>query len=172
MTIAFPNKNRSIDRLNTNKCTGISLVELLILLAILSLAAAVAVPSFMLRRMTANEAGAIQGLKLIASAELAYAASNENRFADIDTLVKAELLDSRYRGGASVNSYRYLSGDVAGTDLDGEVPTSFGFLAIPEPGAGRFIYAIAPDQLVRYQGPAEGFKMPAGVAAGSAVETG
>ncbi len=156
--------------LKPHEHVGISLVELLILLAILSLAAAIAIPGYMMRRMIANEAAAIQGCKLIASAELAYAAANENNFGEIADLVDAELLDPRYAGELPVNGYRYRNGDVIGTDLDGECPASFGFLAVPEPGAGRFVYAIAPDQLVRYQGPATGFKMPAGIVAGTVVE--
>lgn len=150
---------------------GLSLVEFLIILAILSIVAAIAIPSLMMSRLAANEASAIQGCRLIASAEIAYAAAHEQKYTDIPTLIQAELLDQKFGGEEAVRGYRYDVGDVRGTDIDGSIPDSFGFLATPASGAGRFVYAIAPDQVVRYQGPAAGFSLPSGVTPGDPVES-
>ena len=54
---------------------GFSLVELLIVVAIIAIIAAIAVPSLLTSRQAANEAGGIQGLRTLGSAEIAYAAT-------------------------------------------------------------------------------------------------
>jgi len=150
-----------------NPVAGLTLVEVLIILAIISIAAAIAIPSIMMSRQAANEAGAIQGCRLIASAELVYAAMRDQQYADIPALVEEELLDQKYVTGEPVGGYRYALGDVEGTTLDGTPPESFGFIATPERGSGRFIYAIAPDGIVRYQGSLGSYSLPEGVSAGS-----
>jgi len=61
-------------RLKSNR--GFSLVELLIVVAIILVIAAIAIPNFLRSRMAANEAGAVQALRQIGSAEVAYSASN------------------------------------------------------------------------------------------------
>ncbi len=61
---------------------GFSLVELLIVVAIIAIIAAIAVPSLLTSRMAANEASAIQGCRTIGSAEIAFAATNNQQFTD------------------------------------------------------------------------------------------
>jgi type IV pilus assembly protein PilA len=55
--------------------TGFSLIELLIVVAIILIIAAIAIPSFLSSRMSANEAAAVANLRTVATAETAYAAS-------------------------------------------------------------------------------------------------
>lgn len=55
------------------KQTGFSLVELLIVVAIILIIAAIALPNFLSGKMAANEASAVQGLRTIQNAETAYA---------------------------------------------------------------------------------------------------
>jgi type IV pilus assembly protein PilA len=55
--------------------TGFSLIELLIVVAIILIIAAIAIPSFLSSRMSANEASAVANLRTVATAETAYAAS-------------------------------------------------------------------------------------------------
>lgn len=52
---------------------GFSLIELLIVVAIILIIAATAIPSFLSSRMSANEASAIAGVRTISTAETAYA---------------------------------------------------------------------------------------------------
>ena len=66
---------------------GFSLVELLIVVAIIAIVAAIAIPNLQTSKQAANEAGAIQGCRTIASAEIAYASTNNQQYADIATLV-------------------------------------------------------------------------------------
>jgi type IV pilus assembly protein PilA len=52
---------------------GFSLIELLIVVAIILIIAAIAIPNLIAARMSANEASAVQSLRTIQSAETAYA---------------------------------------------------------------------------------------------------
>jgi type II secretory pathway pseudopilin PulG len=149
---------------------GLSLVEVLIILAIVSIAAAIAIPSIMMSRQAAKESAAIQSCRLIASAELAYAAMHDQQYGDLPALVEEELLNPKYGASEPVGGYRYALGDVAGTNLDGIPPESFGFIATPERGSGRFVYAVAPDGIVRYQGTVGKYALPEGVSAGDPIE--
>jgi prepilin-type N-terminal cleavage/methylation domain-containing protein len=54
---------------------GFTLIELIIVVAIITVVAAIATPGLLRARMTANEASAIGSMKSITSAEIAYSAS-------------------------------------------------------------------------------------------------
>jgi len=149
---------------------GFSLVELLIVVAIIAIVAAIAIPSLLTSRQAANEASATQGCRTIGSAEIAFSATNNQQYTNITTLVSGNYLDGRFSGTGSINGYSYASGDVLGTTMDGAPPTSFGFIATPSgTGMGRFLYGIGPDQVVRYQGAVSGQSLPSGVTAGDPI---
>lgn len=146
---------------------GFSLVQLLILLALISIVAAIVVPNFMISSQKANEAVAIQGCRTISSAEDAYAAAHEGRYAGLPALIEEGLLDERYASGQSVSGYRFVPGDAA----DEAPPSSFGFVAVPSPGRGRYLFSVGPDGIVRWHSAAEGNALPAGVRPGDPVES-
>lgn len=54
------------------KQSGFSLIELLIVVAIILIVVAIAVPNFMASRMAANESGAVQETRAITTAEVVY----------------------------------------------------------------------------------------------------
>lgn len=141
---------------------GFSLVELLIVVAIIAIIAAIAVPSLLTSRMAANEAGAIEGCRTVGSAQVAFASTNNQMYTDLSTLVTQNFLDNRYIAPNGFNGYSYsenqnitFTGTAPVTTFT--PPDSFGVLATPLSGAGRYLYGIAPDQVVRYQG----FQAPA-----------
>src|SRR5881397_171363 len=149
---------------------GFSLVELLIVVAIIAIIAAIAVPSLLTARMAANEASSLQGLRTIGSAEIAFAATQNQQYTQLTSLVAGNYLDSRFTG----TGYTYTAdcaATVSGAPITGALtpPTNFGVLAQPNTGLGRFTYGIAPDQVVRFEGVASGSTFPTGSSAGSPI---
>jgi type IV pilus assembly protein PilA len=55
------------------KQAGFSVIELLIVVAIILIIAAIALPNLLMARMSANEASAVQSIRTIQSSETAYA---------------------------------------------------------------------------------------------------
>ena len=137
---------------------GFSLVELLIVVAIIAIIAAIAVPSMLTARMAANESSAIEGCRTIGSAEIAYAAVNNQMYTDLNGLVSGQFLDSRFSGSGGFNGYTYASGAVTSGGGAGATPNAFEFVADTATGraTGRYKYGVAPDQVVRYLGLSAG----------------
>ena len=153
---------------------GFSLVELLIVVAIIAIIAAIAVPSLLTARMAANEASSLQGLRTIGSAQIAFAATQNQQYTQLTSLVAGNYLDSRFTGAGYINGYTYstdCAATVTGAPITGALtpPTNFGVLATPNTGLGRFTYGIAPDQVVRFEGVATGSTFPTGSSAGSPI---
>ncbi len=148
---------------------GFSLVELLIVVAIIAIIAAIAVPSLLTSKQAANEAGAIQGCRTIGSAEIAFAAVNNQKYTDLAALVSQNYLDGRFALATGFNGYTYGVATVTGSAGGNVEPTGFGYMATPTTGNGRYYYGIAPDQVVRYLGLVSGATAPAGLTAGDPI---
>ena len=73
---------------------GFSLLELLIVVAIILIIATIAIPSLLRSRQQANESAAVANLRNLNSAQLQYSAANRNLFGDINDLIVAELVPS------------------------------------------------------------------------------
>jgi type IV pilus assembly protein PilA len=103
---------------------GFSLIELLIVVAIILIIAAIAIPNYLSSRMSANEACAVASVRTISTAETAYATTYPTvgysvLLADLSdggssnctpTAVQACLLDSNLAGGTkSGYSFTYAN---------------------------------------------------------------
>jgi type IV pilus assembly protein PilA len=143
-------------RISMKNEQGFSLIELLIVVAIIAVIAAIAVPSLLQAKMAANEAGAIQGCRTLGSSEVAYAAVNNSTYSLLADLQTGGFIDARFTDGVNgYNGYTYADGVVMAS---AGVPADFGILATPIAGSGtgRYIYGISVDQVVRYEGEANG----------------
>ena len=93
---------------NSNK--GFTLIELMIVVAIIAIIAAIAIPNLLRSRMQSNESSAIGNLRTIVGSEVAYHAANYEYTADFADLTGAtpSFLDGNWAGTKS--GYNYVLG--------------------------------------------------------------
>src|SRR5438552_4071057 len=92
---------------------GFSLLELLIVVAIILIIATIAIPSLLRSRQAANESAAVADLRTINTAQITYLSSAQGNYGNITQLMGAGLLDSRFAG---VMSGYNFSVTTCGTD--------------------------------------------------------
>jgi type IV pilus assembly protein PilA len=123
------------------KNSGFSLLELLIVVAIILIIATIAIPSLLRSRQAAQESSAVSNIRTINTAEVTYLSSNGGNYGSIPELITAGLLDNRF--ATSVSGYTF-SVTASGSDYTANAtPTST--------NAGRYGYFSTPDAVVRYQ---------------------
>ena len=120
---------------------GFSLLELLIVVAIILIIATIAIPSLLRSRQAANESSAVANTRTINTAEVSYLSSAGGNFGTIADLIAAGYIDSRFNGPVSGYSFTVTA---SGADYTANAfPTSA--------NTGRFGYFALPDAVVRYQ---------------------
>src|SRR5262245_29153469 len=123
------------------KNRGVSLLELLIVVAIILIIATIAIPSLLRSRQAAQESSAVAQIRTVNTAEVTYLSSNGGNYGSVPELITAGLLDNRF--ATSVSGYTFLVTASASDYTATATPTTT--------NAGRFGYFSVPDAVVRYQ---------------------
>lgn len=95
------------------KQKGFSLIELLIVVAIILIIAAIAIPNLIKSKMAANEASAVGSLRTVNTAELTYSSTYGTGFTQLSVLGSSGLIDN-VLGGGTKSGYT-IKADVAGS---------------------------------------------------------
>jgi prepilin-type N-terminal cleavage/methylation domain-containing protein len=121
---------------------GFSLLELLIVVAIILIIATIAIPSLLRSRQAANESAAVANLRTINTAQVTYLSSAAGKYGDLPDLIAAKLLDDTFTGTKA--GYNYS------VNLDA-TSSDYTIQAVPaSTNTGRYGYYSVPDAVVRY----------------------
>ena len=132
--------------MNSRGRGGFSLLELLIVVAIILIIATIAIPSFLRSRQAANESGAAASMKSINVAQNVYLMTNHS-FGTMADLIADGLLDERFGDTQSGYSFSLLLSD---SDQDYTVSAN----AVSDAN-GRYDYYSTPDYVIRYSTAAD-----------------
>ncbi len=122
------------------KQAGFSLIELLIVVAIILIISAIALPNLIVARMSANEASAVQSLRTIQSAETAYATT----FPSVGFSATLMNLSGGNGAGCSATpAQACLIDSIPATPLPGRVTVSRPLWAITSTPIQAFVVRVA-----------------------------
>jgi prepilin-type N-terminal cleavage/methylation domain-containing protein len=127
------------------KQKGFSLIELLIVVAIILIIAAIAVPNLLRSRMAANEASAVGSTRVLVSSEFTYYSTfgGGSTYASLANLGSANLIDTVLAAGTK-SGYT-----VAATPATGQFYTSASPVTIGTTGQRAF--CSIEDGAIRFQ---------------------
>jgi prepilin-type N-terminal cleavage/methylation domain-containing protein len=133
MSLDQPNNRRARSR-------GFSLLELLIVVAIILIITTIAIPSLLRSRQAANESSAVSALQLINGAENIYLGTF-GTFGTITDLMSDGLVDDRFSGTKS--GYNFSVQVTGALDYEARATAA-------APTNGRYDYYTGPDYVLRY----------------------
>lgn len=125
------------------KNKGFSLLELLIVVAIILIIATIAIPSLLRSRQAANESAAVANLRTINTAQVTYLSSSGGSYGELTDLVTAGLLDNTFNGTKAGYIFSVDVGGTGNSDYTAHARAA-------STNTGRFSYYSTPDAVVRF----------------------
>jgi len=132
---------------------GFSLLELLIVVAIILIIATIAIPSLLRSRQAANESAAVGNLRNLNTAQVSYSSTN-GTYGSMADLINAGLVDDRYDNPN-------FNGFVHTVVLSGANRNYTAYATGVSSNTSRFDYYSTPDFVIRYSTAAT--RAPAGM---------
>jgi len=118
---------------------GFSLLELLIVVAIILIIATIAIPNLLRSRQAAHESAAVANLKTLNAAQITYSSAGGD-YGTLADLIAARLVDDTFTGVKA--GYKYTI-EASGADYTA--------IAVPaNSNSGRYGYYSVPDAVIRF----------------------
>jgi Tfp pilus assembly protein PilE len=122
------------------------------LVPIILILASIAIPTLLQSRQAVNEAAAIANLRSVANAETSYRSGPNAKYADLEGLIEAKLLDESFRDQKTGYNFTIVASETAYTATATPATSA----------AGRFGFYATTDGVVRYS--TQGVLAPTGQA--------